>query len=54
MVNAASGCYSLDELSHVITQRLAARPFTLSMAIERMGTCMLLVAGRGREGERAG
>lgn len=33
----------LDELSHVLAQCFAARPLTLSMTVERMGACMLLV-----------
>lgn len=34
----------LDELSHVLTQCFTARPLALSMAVERMGAGMLLMA----------
>ena len=46
----------LDELSHVLTQSLTARPLALSMAIERVGASMLLVTTereRDRQTERA-
>lgn len=33
----------LDELSHVLTQCFTARPFTLSMAVQRMGAGMFLM-----------
>lgn len=41
--------YSLDELSHVLTQCFAARPLTLSMTVKGMGAALLLVTVDGHK-----